>query len=228
MPLTEIAPGLWSHVHKLRLPGNVLMPVRMSVVRLDAGDLWVHSPVPIGDALAAELGALGKVRFGVAPTCLHDRFIAQFIARFPQAEIHAAPGLAQLHPELKLTGTLGTGAVPWSAALDQVLLEGAPKLNEVVFFHRATRSLLVSDLFFNITEPETFATGLVTRMAGTYRRFGASRAWRFYRKERAPLKASIEKVLAWDFVRVLPGHGVVFETADTRADVRARAAWFLQ
>jgi hypothetical protein len=228
MPLAEVAPGLWSHVHTLRLPGNVLMPAQMSVARLDGGALWVHSPVPIDDALAAELAALGTVRYAVSPTCLHGRYVAAFVARYPGAQVHGAPGLAPLHPEVTFAGTLATGPSPWSDSLEQLLLEGAPRLNEVVFFHRPSRSLLVSDLFFNITEPASWATGLVTRMAGTYRRFGVSRAWRFYRKDRALLKASVEKMLGWDFVRVLPSHGVVFETADTRADVRARAEWFLR
>ena len=101
-------------------------------------------------------------------------------------------------------------------------------MNEVVFFHRASRSLLVSDLFFNVTEPETWSTGLVLRMMGTYKRFARSRAWKLFAKDCQALKASVEKVLAWDFVRVLPGHGVPFETAETRAETRTAAAWFLE
>jgi hypothetical protein len=202
----------------------------MNIVRLGASsDLWVHSPVKVDDALAAEIAGLGRVLYIVAPSASHHMYTGEFAARFPEAKLFGAPGVAKKHQELAFAGTLANGiTAPWSAEIDQVFIEGAPKLSEVVFFHRATRSLLVSDLFFNMTEPETWATGLVLRMMGTYKRFGRSRAWNVYGKDRPALKKSVEKVMEWDFVRVLPAHGGSFETAQTRADTRAAAGWFLE
>jgi hypothetical protein len=232
MPLTAVAPGLWSCVHTMRLPGGVRIPARMNIARLGADALWVHSPVKIDDALAAEIASLGRVLYIVAPSASHHMFAAEFAARFPGAALFGAPGVAGKHPELSFAGTLADGgspsSPPWSEEIDQIFLAGAPKLSEVVFFHRASRSLLVSDLFFNVTEPEGWATGLLLRMMGTYKRFGRSRAWNFYGQDRPALKRSVEKVLDWDFVRVLPAHGAPFETAETRADTRAAAAWFLE
>jgi hypothetical protein len=228
MPLTAVAPGLWTYVHAIRSPGAVRFPVRMNIARVGS-DLWVHSPVPIDDALAAEIDELGRVLYVVAPSAFHHMFAGKFAARFPGAKLFVAPGVARKQPALAFEGTLGDEPVaPWSAEIDQIFLAGAPRMNEVVFFHRASRSLLVSDLFFNVTEPETWSTGLVLRMMGTYKRFARSRAWKLFCKDRQALKASVEKVLAWDFVRVLPGHGAPFETADTRAEVRTAAAWFLE
>ncbi len=230
MPLTAVAPGLWTYVHVMRSPGAVRIPARMNIARVGAeGALWVHSPVPIDDALAAEIGALGRVLYVVAPSAFHHMFAGKFAARFPGAKLFVAPGVARKQPELAFAGTLADGSVaPWSAEIDQIFLEGAPRMNETVFFHRASRSLLVSDLFFNVTEPETWTTGLVLRMMGTYKRFARSRAWKLFAKDRQALKTSVEKVLAWDFVRVLPGHGASFETAETRAETRTAAAWFLE
>jgi glyoxylase-like metal-dependent hydrolase (beta-lactamase superfamily II) len=37
MPLTAVAPGLWTYVHRHRFPGGVVMQGRMNVVRLDDG-----------------------------------------------------------------------------------------------------------------------------------------------------------------------------------------------
>ena len=228
MPLTAVAPGLWTYVHVMRSPGAVRIPARMNIARLGS-DLWVHSPVPIDDALAAEIAGLGRVLYVVAPSAYHHMFVGKFAARFPGAKLFGAPGVARKQPELAFAGALTDGsAPPWSEEIDQVFIEGAPRLSEVVFFHRASRSLLVSDLFFNVTEPETWSTGLVLRMMGTYKRFARSRAWKLFGKDRQALKASVEKVLDWDFVRVLPGHGAPFETAETRAETRTAAAWFLE
>ena len=236
MPLTAVAPGLWTYVHTLRSPGAVRFPARMTIARVGSpgGDgLWVHSPVPIDDALAAEIGGLGRVLYVVAPSAFHHMFAGKFAARFPGAKLFGAPGVAAKHPELTFEATLADGSTPawsppWSEEIDQIFLAGAPRMSEVVFFHRASRSLLVSDLFFNVTEPETWSTGLVLRMMGTYKRFARSRAWKLFRKDRQALKTSVEKVLGWDFVRVLPGHGAPFETAETRAETRTAAAWFLE
>jgi glyoxylase-like metal-dependent hydrolase (beta-lactamase superfamily II) len=230
MPLTAVAPELWTYVHVMRSPGAIRIPARMNIARVGSdGGLWVHSPVPIDDALAAEIAALGRVLYVVAPSAYHHMFAGKFAARFPGAKLFCAPGVARKQPGLTVAGTLADGSVPpWSEEIDQILLEGAPRMSEVVFFHRASRSLLVSDLFFNVTEPETWSTGLLLRMMGTYKRFSRSRAWKLFAKDRQALKTSVEKVIAWDFVRVLPGHGAPFETVDTRAETRAAAAWFLE
>ena len=229
MPLAAVATDVWSHVHRQRLPGGAVLQARMNVVRLGDGALLIHSPTPVDDALAAEIAALGPVGYLVAPNCFHHLHAAPFLTRFPGAKVYGAPGLAQKRPDLTLAGTLDEGAaLPWAGVLDHIALPGAPKLNEVVFLHRASRSLLVSDLLFNVTAPDNWATALVLRLMGTYKRLGPSRLlrWRLTRDRRA-LKAGVERMLAWDFVRVLPGHGDVFESPDARAQVRASLGWVL-
>jgi hypothetical protein len=229
MPLTAVAPGLWSHVHSQRLPGGAVMQTRMNIVRPDDGALLVHSPTPVDDALAAEIAALGPVGYIVAPNCFHHLHVTPFLTRFPAAKVYGAPGLAQKRPDLTLAGTLEDGAaVPWTGVLDHIALGGAPKLNEVVFLHRASRSLLVTDLLFNVTAPDNWVTGVVLRLMGTYKRLGPSRLlrWRLT-KDRRALKADVERMLAWDFVRVLPGHGEVFDSLDAREQARASLGWVL-
>jgi hypothetical protein len=229
MPLTAVAVDLWSHVHRQRLPGGAVMQARMNVVRLGDGALLVHSPTPVDDALAAEIAALGPVAYVVAPNCFHHLHVTPFLTRFPGAKVYGAPGLAQKRPDLTLAGTLDDGAaVPWTGVLDHIALPGAPKLNEVVFLHRASRSLLVTDLLFNVTAPDNWATGMVLRLMGTYKRLAPSRLlrWRLT-KDRRALKAGVERMLAWDFVRLLPGHGDVFESPDTREQARASLGWVL-
>jgi glyoxylase-like metal-dependent hydrolase (beta-lactamase superfamily II) len=229
MPLTAVAPGLWSYVHRQRLPGGAVMQARMNVVRLDDSALLVHSPTALDDGLAAEIAALGTVSYVVAPNCYHHLHVAPFKERFPGAKLFGPPGLAAKRPDLALAGTLDDGAAaPWAGVLDQIALGGAPKLNEVVFLHRASRSLLVTDLLFNMTAPDNWMTGLVLRLMGTYKRFGPSRLLRWHlTKDRRALKADVERMLAWDFGRVLPGHGAVFEAPDARARTRAALGWVL-
>jgi len=210
--LQAVAEDVWVAQQVLVKPGRVLIPINMTVIRLRDGSLLLHAPIAIDDPLAAALAALGPVRHVVAPNSFHHLYVSPCVQRYPRAALYLAPGLPRKRPDLKPAGVLGDGAPPpWAGELDTVILEGAPKLREVAFFHRASRSLLVTDLLFNMTHPATATTGLVLRMMGTYRRLAVSRAWRFYTKERKAQRPALEALLSWPFERIVPAHGAVYE-----------------
>jgi hypothetical protein len=226
MRLVAVADDLWTVEHPMRFPGGVHLPARMTIVRLPDGDLLLHSPIPIDDALAAEIDALGPVAHVIAPSLMHHAFVPKALARYPQALLTAAPGLAEKCPELPVADVLADEAPPaWAGVIDQVVIRGAPRLNEVVFLHRPSRTLIATDLVFNVRAPRGWTTGLLLRMMGTYGRLAQSRLWRFYTKDRAAVRQSLEKIVAWSFQRVLPGHGELF---DGGAPALQEALWSLR
>jgi len=225
--LHAVAEDVWVAQQTLVKPGRVLIPINMTVLRLRDGTLLLHAPIAIEAALAAALAALGPVRHVVAPNSFHHLFVSACLQRYPQAALYVAPGLPPKRPDLKPAGVLGADAPPWASELDAVVIDGAPKLREVVFFHRASRSVLVTDLLFNMTDPATVATGLVLRLMGTYRRLAVSRAWRLYTKDKRAQRPTLEALLAWPFERIIPAHGTVYEGAAPLPPAReaARAAF---
>lgn len=227
MPLALIAPEVWSAAHEVRLPGGVRLPARMTVIRLPSRELLVHSPIPADGALAAEIAALGPVAHVVAPCLLHHLFVAGWRERHPAARFHAAPGLADKRPDLRFDETLSEQApLAWRGVVDQLVVRGQPRLNEVVFLHRPTRTLLVSDLVFNVARPRPLATELVLRLMGTHRGLAMSRLWRRFTRDRAAARASIETIVGWDFDRLVMGHGEpVLQGA--RPAFTAAVAWAL-
>jgi hypothetical protein len=231
--LEALGPDLWTAQDTLHLPAGVRLPVRMTAMRLPKGGLVVHSPLPLTDDLLKSVARIDAVEYVIAPSNLHHRFAGQWLHRFAGARLYGSPGLPRKRKDLSFAGQLApTGSegppAPWAAVLDQQLIAGAPKLNEVAFFHRSTGTLLVSDLLFNVTQPANFLTGIVLTMMGTKGRLAMSRAWRGYTKDRAALKASLERILAWPFTRILVGHGEVFEDADAVGKARAALAWGLR
>ena len=113
----------------------------------------------------------------------------------------------------------------WAADLDQVQVGGAPSLRETVFLHRASRTLLCLDLCFNVNTSGSFATRLMMRINGAYGRFGPSRIFRYtVMKDRRALRASLDKILAWDFDRVTVAHGDILETGGRKA-IQRGFAW---
>lgn len=206
-PITE---RVWGALHDHRMYG-MHFPARMTVIRLDGGGLWLHSPVPIDDLLAAELAAIGRVRHLVAPNRFHHVHLDAASARYPDAQVWACPGLANKRPELRIDGTVLDDDLPWTDEFRLALVRGADELSEVAFLHLRSRTLLLADLAFNIHRCPGVVSPLVYRMAGAWKTFQQSRLWRKLTRDRAAAQASVEEILTWSFDRVVPCHGDVVD-----------------
>jgi hypothetical protein len=221
----EHAPGLWSEARPLRVGKVIPIGTRMSVIRLPDGGLLLHSPVAIDAALRARLDALGPVRCLVAPNRVHHLFVASAAHAYPDARRFGAPGLPEKRGDLVFHALLGDEPAPeWGGAVETHLVRGIPYLNEVVFWHRPSRTLVVTDLVFNVQRADAVLTRLFWRVNGAWRRFGPSRMLRSLVRDRAGLRRSIDRVLAWDFDRVLLAHGDALETGGREA-LRDAYAW---
>jgi glyoxylase-like metal-dependent hydrolase (beta-lactamase superfamily II) len=93
----------------------------------------------------------------------------------------------------------------------------------VVLFHRSSRTLVLTDLCFNIQRSSSTVARLFFRANGMWRRFGPSRIIRRLGvSDRAAFERSLERVRQWDFERIIPGHGDVVEHGGPAA---LAAAW---
>lgn len=217
--LTPIAPQLWGAEHDLFLPGGMHFRGRMTVAQLGDGSLVLHSPIPVGDELARSLAELGPVKHVIAPNAFHHLHLAKVLERYPQATLHGPRALAAKRTDLSFSElTTGTSSA-WSSELEPLHHAGAPKFDEIVFHHAASRTLIVSDFFFNIQECRGWLTPWVLRTSGTYKKFAQSRVYRWIVKDKALARESAERMLEWSFERIIPAHGeVVTERAHERAE----------
>jgi len=215
--LRQLDDDLWVYDHPLKLSGAEF-GTRTTVVRLSDGGLFVHSAGPIASTPTDALLALGPVRCLVAPNRLHYFFVVENMAAFPEAELYLAPGLQQKRKELPAGEELGDEAPErWRADLAQHWTRGSSFMEEVVFFHAASRTLLLTDLAFNFGRPEGLLTRLVLGATGAIERFGPSRLARFAMRDRAAMRKSIDRILEWDFDRVTLTHGAVLESGGREA-----------
>jgi hypothetical protein len=211
-PLRALAPDLWVADRPLKLAvGDI--GARMTVIRLRDGSLFVHSPVRLDDPTRRALDAQGPVRAVVAPSKVHHFFVGDYITAYPDATFHGAPGLAQKRPTLRLDAVLGDDEAPaWHGEIVQHVFRGATVLNEVVFLHPPTRTLVLTDLAFNVPAERTSGARLFYWLTGAAGRFGPHRAVRLMIRDRAAARASADAVLRWNFDRVIVSHGEVLET----------------
>lgn len=208
--LEELVPGIWTRATPLKLAG-VEFGTRMTIVRVAGDGLVLISPCPIDDALAAEIGALGTVRAVIAPNAFHYLYFVDAAERYPDAACHLAQGVAKkLGSPPPGAVMLGAEADPlWKAELEQCRIEGAPMSNEVIFYHDASRTLILTDLCFNFDPAPSGWPGIFLRLMGVHGRLAVSRLMRFVLRDRKKVRAVIKRILEWDFERIVVTHGAI-------------------
>ena len=185
----------------------------MSVVRLSGGDLWLHSPIGLTGRLEGKLDRLGPVRFVVCPNRMHHPFVEDYFAAYPDARVYASPGLPEKRPDLPFHGVLGDGPEPgWADDLDQALFRGERLLREVVFCDRGSRALILTDLLQSAHPESPPLTRFVHRAYRTYGDPGPPLPVRLGFRDKAAARASLERVLSWDFEKVVLAHGRLVQT----------------
>jgi len=209
--MQQIHSDLWVTESSLRFLG-LEVGARMTVVRLPGPKLFLHSPIAVSPELLKEIKALGPVAYLVAPNRFHHLFVSQWKQACPEAAVYVAPGLETKRPELAIAGVLTDEPEPgWAETVEQVLMGGFPLANEVVFFHRPSRTLIATDLAFNLGPSSPLATRLFVRLAGTYGSLAPTLLERLAVRDRAAFRRSLERILEWPFERVVVAHGDVSE-----------------
>jgi hypothetical protein len=190
---------------------------RMSVVRLADGGLWVHSPIPISGELRAAVDALGPVRHVVAPSLFHHVSAGEWKAAYPGAALHGPARLARKRKDLSLDAKLeDAAAAPWATELAPVHIDGC-MMDETVFVHRATRSVISSDLTENFVTHPHWLTRTYLKASGTYGKPGWPAPLRVAYRDRAAARRSIDGLLAHDFDRIVIAHGDVITSGGKAA-----------
>jgi hypothetical protein len=224
--LQQVGEELWVADHDFKMMG-IALGMRTTVIRLGDGGLFLHAPGPLSPELTDAINALGPVRCLVAPNDFHHLFVEENQRTWPDASVHVSAGLPAKRPDLASATVLGdTPAGLWEGEIEQVWMRGAPKVNEVVFFHPLSRTLVLTDLAFNFVSPGSFRVRIFLRINGASGRLATSRLLKSMHRDRASARVSAEKIFDWDFDRIVLCHGDVVE-ADAKAKLQAELAWLL-
>jgi hypothetical protein len=185
-------------------------PTRMTVIRLADGGLFVHSPIELTDSLRAEIDALGPVRHLVSPNKLHHLFVQDWHTAYPEALTWAAPGVRK-KTSVEWDGDLEDVApAPWRDQIDQLIFRGSVLLDEVVFFHRRSRTLVLVDLVQDFDPaPLSRSLRLLFRVIGALHPNGQAPVdFRLSFFDRQSARDCLQRLLAWEPERVVIAHGL--------------------
>jgi hypothetical protein len=153
--LKPIAENVWvidgPEIRMRYFIGSMPFPTRMTVIRLQDGSLWLHSPTAWDETLSNALAELGTVRFLVAPNRLHYWWIGDWKMRFPQARSYAAPDVRN-DARGRFQGfdadLLDQAPPEWNGEIAMAPLVGS-YMTELEFLHRPTGTLVLTDAIEN-------------------------------------------------------------------------------
>jgi len=221
--MLQLAHDLWVETRRLRFLG-VETGTRMTIVRLSDGGLFVHSPVSFDESTRETIDALGPVKCVVAPSLFHHLSVGVWMKAYPQAVFCACPGLERKRLDLNFTRVLGDEPEEeWRGEIDQVFFGARSFENEVVFFHRRSRTLLCADALFNLAGHPSRLTRVVARVIGN-RAPGATFVERLLIRDRAAAREQVDRMLAWRPERIILAHGEMIETGGEEV-LRRAYAW---
>ncbi len=217
--------ALWVREYVVRL-GGARFNARMTLIKLRSGEILVHSPCPCDDSLTAEIAALGRVAAIIAPGNFHWLHVRSWQQAFPDAVTYVCPGVEKRAKGLTFDVVLGDEAPPlWADELSQVVLQGTRIMREVAFLHRGSRTLILVDLIENFTS-DTPGTNVflraLFRALGMWNRPRPAPEYRFAWGDKVRVRGALERIIAWDFDRVILSHGDII-THDARQTVAG--AW---
>jgi hypothetical protein len=207
-------------------------PTRMTLARLGDGGLFVHSPTPLTAELREQVEATGPVRWLVAPNRLHYWWIPQWHAAFPAAEVWLAPRVRE-----QAAGRIpfytrvldATDTYPWDDGLRTIPVTGS-FLTEFVFFHGASRTLVLTDLVENFERERLHSAWMrwLTRLGGVQDPDGQTpRDMRLtFRRQMPGVRAAIAAIVELDPDRVILAHGRWYDENGTQ-ELRRAFRWVL-
>lgn len=196
---------------------------RMTIVRLSDGGLFVHSPVGLDDATRSAVDALGPVVAVVSPSVFHHLHVGPWMAAYPKAIFAACPGLEWKRPDLAFHEVLGDRPHPrWANDIDQVYFS-ARRENEVVFYFARQKVMICCDALLNLATHPWRSTRLFARLVGNIAP-GVGYLEPFMIRNRALARRQADRILAWDFDKIVLSHGALVER-DGREVMRHAYAW---
>jgi hypothetical protein len=205
---------------------GVRFTTRMIIVKFADGSIWVNSPVSVPLDMFDRIMALGPVRYLVAPTRMHVWRLEEWHALFPEAELWGPPQIPSQFKRLPFAGLLGDAPPQaWGYDLDQLVFKGNFFVDEVFFFHEKSCTVILADFIQNrpITKGKPFLNALY-KLAGVAYPGGVAVDIRLSFTNRKLARRSLEKLLSWDFDKLIIAHGVCIEK-DAKPFVERAFRW---
>jgi hypothetical protein len=187
------------------------LPLRSTMITLQSGQKVLISPIKFTESQINELKKSPPQAL-VAPNLYHHLYIKKAAEDLNVSTVFLAPGLEKKRRDIEWPVILDSKTWIYQDELPMLTVSGMPMLNECVFCHKQTRTLIVTDLFFNLTGMQDGVKSLPYKLLGTFNKPAVSRLLHVITRDKKALKKSLEEILKWDFDRLVMAHGSIIES----------------
>lgn len=211
--------------------GFVDLPARSTLIRVhEPGFSILVSPLPT--MTVESMRELGQVDLIIAPNLFHHMGLSRAVRAWPSAELWGPVGLQKKRPDLHFSRLIDAhqshsltdrGSLDWPLKnwIEIIPIQGIDRFQEWVFYIPSLKTLICTDLVFNLTSVRGFRAKAVFGLFGTYRRLAVSRLLRFLVNDSLKLSRSIDLLLGLEIEKVIMAHG---EVIDCEGGARLRVA----
>ena len=208
---------------------GVMFTTRMAVAKLTDGSLWVNSPVSVSFDTLKRITEIGHVKYLLAATPRHVWRLAAWHTLFPEARLWAprTTPFTLKKGHLPFTGILGDKPPQaWMDDLDQLAFKGNPLIEEVLFFHKQSRTVIIDDLMqiHPNVKGKPFRNALFKLEGVASPHGGVPLDIRLSFTNRDLARQSLERLMSWDFDKLVIAHGACIE-GDAKPFVERAFRW---
>ena len=232
--LKPVAENLWI-VDSGPLGSWMRLPIRMTVIRLGSGALWLHSPTRLTPGLLhakSTRSAPSVISWRrTAPTgCTWKPGSGRTRTRPPGRLQVSATARRSRTPAFASNSDLSdTPPDAWTEEIDQIVVPGGAGFREVAFLHRPTRTLVLTDLIDNLEGDRLpLPTRLFAGLAGALAPNGKAPIYlrMVVKLRRRDAAAAAARMIAWEPARVIFAHGRWFDR-DGSTRLRRSLSWLV-
>lgn len=187
----------------------------MTVVKIGER-LIIISPIKASEKLYQAIDALGEVDAIISPNGFHHLYFREFVERYKNATYYYSPAAQR-----KIVKRLNkkTTARPldhvqawWLNELWPFLIAGMPAVQEYVFYHTSSQTLVACDSWFFINKSSSLLARIFWWLAGIRPQMpGQSRYFRSRIKDKLTFKESVKKLLQLPIKRIVVAHENIIE-----------------
>lgn len=224
--LTKLTDDLWCVEHNFKIGGA---PFSSKMTLAWVKDAWVAlSAVPLSPELLLEVRKKGEITHIIAPNNFHHLFITDLLSLFPDAQLYIPKSLQKKRPDLNVSAYLDIAEqFPWQPELELYAFDGMKMLEEFHFFHTPSKTLIITDVCFNLPEDLAFGTKLFAKITGTFGGLKTSRIQKFLMRDKNASKKSIERLLECDIQHLVLAHGDCIKE-NAKEELSNSFQWLLQ
>lgn len=232
--LKPVADNIWivdgGSIRMNVLKFGIPFSTRMTIVKLNDGSLWCHSPIEPTESLLKEINQIGEVKHLVSPNKIHYAYIGKWKKYYPKASAWASPGVEKRASSKNIDVSFDEhledeSPLEWSSEIDQLIFRGSSVVEEVVFFHKESHTLILTDLIENFETKRTKSRfwRRIYKLAGVADPDGKTpvdfRMTFTGRKDTA--RKSLNRILEWKPEKIIIAHGRWYQENGTEEFKRA-------